>query len=171
VVTFGDGENDIELIEEAGFGIAVGRNPLLPTRRLDAGPEEEGVAVIDAYLESLMIDLRAARAEPDAGGRPSPGRARQAFDELLAADDAGAPRARVDDLRGARLKGKPTPSSSRSCSAQGRAARRGGGARGRGTARETRWRSSRILRTSRARRRYGRRRGRAALEAPALAEE
>ncbi len=57
VVAFGDGENDIELIEEAGFGIAVADgNPLLIERAdwICPGPEEEGVAaVIDAYLESL----------------------------------------------------------------------------------------------------------------------
>ena len=57
VVSFGDGENDIELIEEVGFGIAVAdANPLL-LERADwtcPGPDEEGVAtVIDAYLESI----------------------------------------------------------------------------------------------------------------------
>ena len=56
VVAFGDGENDIELLEEAGFGIAVeDGNPLL-LERADwscPGPEQEGVAgVIDAYLDS-----------------------------------------------------------------------------------------------------------------------
>ena len=59
-----------------------------------------------------MIDLRAARAEPDAW-RAALARkgAGEAFDELLAADErwrALVPR--VDDLRGAtKLKGKPTP--------------------------------------------------------------
>ena len=57
VVSFGDGENDIELIEEAGFGIAVeDANPLLLARAdwICPSADEEGVAtVIDAYLESI----------------------------------------------------------------------------------------------------------------------
>ena len=57
IVSFGDGENDIELIEEAGFGIAVDdANPLLLERADWVCPsaDVEGVAtVIDAYLESL----------------------------------------------------------------------------------------------------------------------
>jgi Cof subfamily protein (haloacid dehalogenase superfamily) len=57
IVSFGDGENDIELIEEVGFGIAVeDANPLLLARADWVCPSanEEGVAaVIDAYLESL----------------------------------------------------------------------------------------------------------------------
>ena len=57
VVSFGDGENDIELIAEAGFGIAVeDANPLLLERADWVCPSanDEGVAtVIDAYLESL----------------------------------------------------------------------------------------------------------------------
>ena len=117
MVAFGDGENDIELLEEAGFGIAVeDGNPLL-LERADwscPGPEQEGVAaVIDAYLRlPRMIDLRAARAEPDAW-RAALARkgAADAFDELLAADErwrALVPR--VDELRGkTKLKGKPTP--------------------------------------------------------------
>jgi Cof subfamily protein (haloacid dehalogenase superfamily) len=56
MVSFGDGENDIELIEEVGFGIAVAdANPLLLERAdwVCPGADEEGVAaVIDAYLES-----------------------------------------------------------------------------------------------------------------------
>ena len=56
-VTFGDGENDIELIQEAGFGVAVAdANPLLLEHADWVCPsaDEEGVAaVIDAYLESL----------------------------------------------------------------------------------------------------------------------
>jgi Cof subfamily protein (haloacid dehalogenase superfamily) len=57
VVAFGDGENDIGLLEGAGFGIAVeDGNPLL-LERADwscPGPEHEGVAaVIDAYLDAL----------------------------------------------------------------------------------------------------------------------
>ncbi len=57
VVSFGDGENDLELIAAAGFGIAVeDANPLLLERADWVCPsaEVEGVAtVIDAYLESL----------------------------------------------------------------------------------------------------------------------
>jgi Cof subfamily protein (haloacid dehalogenase superfamily) len=57
MVTFGDGENDIELIQEAGFGIAVeDANPLLLEHADWVCPsaDDEGVAaVIDAYLESL----------------------------------------------------------------------------------------------------------------------
>jgi Cof subfamily protein (haloacid dehalogenase superfamily) len=59
VVAFGDGENDLELLVEAGFGIAVvAAHP----RLLEAadwvcpGPDEEGVAaVIEAYLDSLHL--------------------------------------------------------------------------------------------------------------------
>jgi hydroxymethylpyrimidine pyrophosphatase-like HAD family hydrolase len=57
VVTFGDGENDIDLIRDAGFGIAVAdANPLLLEHADWICPtaDDEGVAaVIDAYLESL----------------------------------------------------------------------------------------------------------------------
>jgi Cof subfamily protein (haloacid dehalogenase superfamily) len=57
VVSFGDGENDIELIEEAGYGIAVeDANPLLLERAdwICPSANEEGVAtVIDGYLDLL----------------------------------------------------------------------------------------------------------------------
>ncbi len=57
IVSFGDGENDIELIAAAGYGIAVDdANPLLREQADWVCPsaEVEGVAtVIDAYLESL----------------------------------------------------------------------------------------------------------------------
>jgi len=57
VVSFGDGENDLELIEWAGFGIAVeGGHPLLLQRAdwVCPGTHHEGVAtVIEAYLDSL----------------------------------------------------------------------------------------------------------------------
>ncbi len=57
MVAFGDGENDIELLETAGFGIAVGE----AHESLDAvadwrcpGPEAHGVAaVISAFLDSV----------------------------------------------------------------------------------------------------------------------
>ena len=57
IVSFGDGENDLELIDAAGYGIAVeDANPLLLERAdwICPSAEVEGVAtVIDAYLESL----------------------------------------------------------------------------------------------------------------------
>ena len=57
VVAFGDGENDVELLEVAGFGIAIeGAHPRL-LEIADAtcpGPERDGVAaVIDAFLDSV----------------------------------------------------------------------------------------------------------------------
>jgi Cof subfamily protein (haloacid dehalogenase superfamily) len=56
IVSFGDGENDIEMIDWAGFGVAVeDANPLLLERADWTCPsaEEEGVAaVIGAYLDS-----------------------------------------------------------------------------------------------------------------------
>jgi hypothetical protein len=55
-VAFGDGENDIELLDRAGFGVAVDNaNPLLLDHAdwVCPGPESEGVAtVISAYLDS-----------------------------------------------------------------------------------------------------------------------
>ena len=78
--------------------------------------EVEGVAtVIDAYLDARlprMIDLKAARADPDtwraALARKGAG---EAFDTLLAADESWRSLVpRVDDLRSrTKLKGKPTP--------------------------------------------------------------
>jgi Cof subfamily protein (haloacid dehalogenase superfamily) len=56
-VAFGDGENDLELLAWAGYGVGVegGHDALLA--RADwtcPGPEEEGVArVLEAYLDSL----------------------------------------------------------------------------------------------------------------------
>ena len=57
VVAFGDGENDVELLEVAGFGVAIeGAHPRL-LEIADAtcpGPERDGVAtVIDAFLDSV----------------------------------------------------------------------------------------------------------------------
>ena len=56
VVSFGDGENDIELIEVAGYGIAVEDSNELLLERADwvcPSADVEGVAtVIDAYLDS-----------------------------------------------------------------------------------------------------------------------
>ncbi len=56
VVSFGDGENDIELIDVAGFGIAVEDANALLLERADwicPTADAEGVAtVIDAYLDS-----------------------------------------------------------------------------------------------------------------------
>ena len=55
VVSFGDGENDIELLQEAAFGVAVeDANPLLLARAdwICPGADAEGVAtVIDSYLD------------------------------------------------------------------------------------------------------------------------
>lgn len=57
VVAFGDGENDVELIDWAGYGIAVeGGHPRLLERADWACPpaRDEGVAtVIDAYLDAV----------------------------------------------------------------------------------------------------------------------
>jgi hydroxymethylpyrimidine pyrophosphatase-like HAD family hydrolase len=55
VVAFGDGENDVELLDVAGFGVAIetGHPRLLAIADLTcAGPDGEGVAgVIDAVLD------------------------------------------------------------------------------------------------------------------------
>ena len=57
IVSFGDGENDLELIDAAGFGIAVDdANPLLLGRAdwICPSADVEGVAiVIDGYLDSI----------------------------------------------------------------------------------------------------------------------
>jgi len=57
IVSFGDGENDLELIAEAGFGIAVEDANALLLERADwvcPSADVEGVAtVIDAYLDAL----------------------------------------------------------------------------------------------------------------------
>jgi Cof subfamily protein (haloacid dehalogenase superfamily) len=57
IVAFGDGENDVEAIEWAGFGISVeGGHPRLRERAdwVCPGPEDDGVAaVIEAFLHSL----------------------------------------------------------------------------------------------------------------------
>ena len=55
-VAFGDGENDLDLLAWAGFGIAVeNAHPLLRERAdwICPGPEDEGVArVIESFLDS-----------------------------------------------------------------------------------------------------------------------
>jgi Cof subfamily protein (haloacid dehalogenase superfamily) len=55
-VAFGDGENDLELLEWSGYGIAVESAHVLLRERADwicPGPEEEGVAaVIQAFVDS-----------------------------------------------------------------------------------------------------------------------
>jgi len=57
VIAFGDGENDVELLEAAGFGVAVEGGHLRLRAIADAtclGPAEEGVAsVIEAVLDSM----------------------------------------------------------------------------------------------------------------------
>jgi Cof subfamily protein (haloacid dehalogenase superfamily) len=56
-VAFGDGENDVELLEWSGFGVAVENANALLRERADwvcPGPDEEGVAsVIEAFVHSL----------------------------------------------------------------------------------------------------------------------
>lgn len=56
-VAFGDGENDLELLEWSGYGIAVeSAHPLLLERAdwVCPGPNEEGVAtVVQAFVDSL----------------------------------------------------------------------------------------------------------------------
>jgi Cof subfamily protein (haloacid dehalogenase superfamily) len=55
IVAFGDGENDVELLRAAAFGVAVGEAHPRLVEVADwscPGPEEDGVAaVIDAYLD------------------------------------------------------------------------------------------------------------------------
>ncbi len=116
-IAFGDGENDVELVEWAGYGIAVENAhervkavadwicPSARGRRRRAGAR--GASRLEA-----MIDLRAARNDPDAFRAALARRgAGEAFDELLAADErwrALVPQ--VDELRAQqKLDGKPTP--------------------------------------------------------------
>ena len=132
IVSFGDGENDIELIDEVGFGIAVeDANPLLLDHADWVCPsaDVEGVAtVIETYLESRrMIDLKAARADPDAW-RAALARkgAAEAFDALLACRRALA-RARPPGRRSSQpdeAQGEAdTRATRRAPAAEGRAAR------------------------------------------------
>ena len=140
IVAFGDGENDIELIEEAGFGIAVDDgNPLLLERAdwICPGPEDEGVAtVIDAYLDSRrMIDLQGSpRRSRRAGARRSRARARRGVRRAARGRRALA-RARAAGRRAARrdeAEGQADAGAARGAAAgEGGAARRRGGARGR----------------------------------------
>ena len=95
-VAFGDGENDLDLIEWGGFGVAV--ENAVPEREgdrrlgLPAGGGR-GCRSGDRGGSRLkgMIDLRAARDDPDrfraALARKG---AAERFDALLAADRAGA---------------------------------------------------------------------------------
>jgi hydroxymethylpyrimidine pyrophosphatase-like HAD family hydrolase len=57
-VAFGDGENDVELLEWAGYGIAVAdAHPRLKALAdwTCPGPSESGVAgVLEAYLDSSL---------------------------------------------------------------------------------------------------------------------
>ena len=98
-VAFGDGENDVELLEWAGYGVAVANahpRVLAIADFVCPSVDEEGVAqVIEAYSRprtcsatlrlSGVIDLKAARAHPDVvraalarkGGE-------ELFDELIA---------------------------------------------------------------------------------------
>ena len=93
-VAFGDGENDVELLEWAGFGVAVanahGARPRgcrlgLPLGRgRGRGPGDGSASRL-----TRMIDIRAARAEPDAY-RAALARkgAAEEFDALMEADRA-----------------------------------------------------------------------------------
>ena len=70
-IAFGDGENDVELVEWAGYGVAVeNAHPRVKAVADWVCPsaEEEGVAQVLEALSRLeaMIDLRAARNDPDA---------------------------------------------------------------------------------------------------------
>jgi len=58
IVAFGDGENDLELLAAAGYGVAIEGSDVELVALADAtcpGPEHEGVAaMIDAVLDSLL---------------------------------------------------------------------------------------------------------------------
>ena len=116
-IAFGDGENDLELVEWPDYGIAVAERagaregaralglPVGRGRRRGAG---SGSA---SRLEAV-IDLRAARHDPD-GYRAALARkgAADAFDELLAVDVRKRElQTQVEELRAkTKPKGKPTP--------------------------------------------------------------
>ena len=152
-------QNDLELLDWAGYGVAVAnahpqllaaRRPRLPVgRRGRRGAGRRGASRL-----APMIDLKAARNDPD-GYRAALARkgAAEAFDALLAADErwrALVPQ--VDDLRSRqKLKGRPTPEQIEELKAgQGRAAGRRGGARSRrGRARRAARRRCRTRRTRR----------------------
>ena len=116
-IAFGDGENDVELVEWAGYGIAVENAHERVKAVADwicPSAEVEGVAAGARSVSRLeaMIDLRAARNDPAAFRAALARRgAGEAFDELLAADEhwrALVPR--VDELRAQqKLDGKPSP--------------------------------------------------------------
>ena len=125
VVAFGDGENDIELIEEAGFGIAVeDGNPLLLERAdwVCPGAEEEGVAaVIDALPRLHAHDRpqgRPRRAGRLAGGPRPQGRRRARSTSCSPPTSAGARSCRASTSYAARRSSRASRrrSSSRSCS-------------------------------------------------------
>ena len=80
-VAFGDGENDLELLEWAGYGVCVenGNDAAEGARRLALPrPGGRGRRAGDRGLPRLprMIDLKAARNDPDASAPRSRGRAR-----------------------------------------------------------------------------------------------
>ena len=97
-VAFGDGENDVELLEWAGYGVAVANaherilalaDYVCPRRR--RGGRRAGDRAGPRPTLVGMIDVRAARAEPDRW-RAALARkgAAEAFDELLEADAPGS---------------------------------------------------------------------------------
>ena len=116
-VTIGDGENDLDLVAWGGYGVAVENADErvkavcalgVPVRdRGGRGPATRGASRL-----SPMIELRAARADPDrfraALARKG---AADRFDALLAADERWRELLpRVEELRTRqKLKGKPTP--------------------------------------------------------------
>ena len=116
VIAFGDGENDVELLAEA-VSASRSRAATRGSRRSPTGRapgRTRRASQRDRSRPRLqgMIDLKAARANPDAV-RAALARkgAGEAFDRLLEADErwrALVPR--VDELRGrTKLSGKPTP--------------------------------------------------------------
>ena len=116
-IAFGDGENDLELVEWPSYGIAVA-NAHERVKALarwvcpsaDGGGRGAGSGS-PSRLE-IVIDLRAARNDPD-GYRAALARkgAAALFDELLALDVRKRElQTQVEELRAqTKLKGKPTP--------------------------------------------------------------
>ena len=107
-VACGDGENDRELLDWAGFGVAVanahdGRARARRSRRALGAGRRRGRLARGLLRLTRVIDLRAARAAPEeiraALARKG---AAELFDELLAADRAVREvQPRVEELRAA----------------------------------------------------------------------
>ena len=122
-VAFGDGENDVELLEWAGSAVAVANahpRVLAVADWVCPSVDEEGVAQDDRSASRLtrMIDVRAARTDPDAY-RAALARkgAAEEFDALMEADARLArarPAGRTSCARGRSSRESRRPSSSRS---------------------------------------------------------